>query len=325
MKPAYRIQVDGDDVTASFQGQLTSLTITDKQGTESDELELVVSDPQGRIALPRRGVMVRVAIGWDGQSLIDKGTYEVDEVEHSGPPDVIRIKGRAAQLQGKIKEQREDSYHDLTLGQILSTIADRQGLIAAIDPKLAAITIPHIDQTTESDANFLTRLGKDYDATATVKDGRLLFLPAGAGTTASGKALPAVTLKRNASVSHSFTISDREGADTGVEAQYRDLDAAETKTVVAGDESGTVKKLRPVYPTEGEAQAAAVAAKTEAKRAQREIRLSCAVGMLELIAGQPLRLTGFRTEIDEVPWIVQDITHTLTDGEGLHTSLTAQG
>ena len=325
MKPAYRIEVDDKDVTASFQGQLTSLTITDKKGTESDELELVVTDPQGRVKLPRRGVMVRVAIGWAGSALIDKGTYEVDEVEHSGPPDVIRIKGRAAQLQGKIKEQREASYHGQTLGQILSTIADRHGLITAIDPTLAATQIQHIDQTTESDANFLTRLGKDYDATATIKDGRLLFLPAGAGTTASGKPLPAVTLRRRDGVSHSFTIADREGEDTGVQAQYRDLNAAETKTVTAGDTSGTVKTLRRVYPTEDEAQAAAVAAKTEAKRSQREIRLSCAVGLPELIAGGPLRLVGFRPEIDEVPWVTEDVTHTLTDGEGLHTSLTAKG
>jgi len=325
MKPVYSIQVDGTDRTGSFQGQLASLTITDKTGTDSDELELVVTDPQSRIALPKRGVMIRVAIGWEGGALIDKGAYEVDEVEQSGPPDVIRIKGRAAQLQGKVKEQREASYTGQTLGQILSTIADRHGLVTAIDPKLAGIKVAHIDQTTESDVNFLTRLGKDYDATATIKDGRLVFIPAGAGTTASGTPLPALTLKRSAGVSHSFTISDREGADTGVQAQYRDLGKAETKTAVAGDTSGTVKTLRRVYPTEEEAQAAAIATKSAAKRAQREIRLSCAIGMPELIAGQPLRLTGFRSEIDEVPWIVQDITHTLTDGEGLNTSLTAQG
>lgn len=325
MIPAYRIEVDGADVTARFQGQSVTITLTDKQGTESDELELSVSDPDASIALPRRGVLVRVAIGWAGQALVDKGSYQIDEVEHSGPPDIIKVKGRAAQLQGKIKEQREDSYHDVTLGEIVSTIADRQGLIAAIDPTLAKINIPHIDQTTESDANFLTRISKDYGATATVKDGRLVFVPAGAGTTASGKKLPTVTLRRSTGISHSFTIQDREGADTGVEASYRDLDAAQTKTVVAGDADGTVKKLRPVYPTEGEAAAAAAAAKSEAKRAQREIRLSCAVGMPELIAGQPLRLTGFREEIDEVPWVVEDITHTLTDGEGLHSSLTAKG
>ncbi|WP_372395149.1 contractile injection system protein, VgrG/Pvc8 family (plasmid) [Azospirillum sp. HJ39] len=323
MKPAYSIVVDGDDVTSAFQGQLASLTVTDKTGTDSDELEIEVTDPAGRIALPRRGVMVRISIGWGG-ALVDKGTYEIDEVEHSGPPDVIRIKGRAAQLQGKVKEQREASYHDVTLGRIVSTIADRLELIAAIDPKLAATKVGHIDQTNESDANFLTRLGKTYGATATIKDGRLVFVPAGAGTGAGGQALPSITVARDSTVSHRFTVADRD-ATTAVEAQWQDTTAGQTKTVVAGDDSGTVTKLKPVYPTEDQAQAAAVAAKTEATRSQREIHLTLAVGRPELVAGGPMTLTGWRAEIDGVGWIIDDVTHTLTEGEGLTTSLTAKG
>lgn len=324
MKPAYRIVVDGTDVTGAFQDQLTTLTLTDKVGTDSDELELLVADPRARIALPRRGVSVRVAIGWDG-ALVDKGTYEIDEVEHSGPPDEIRIKGRAAQLQGKIREQREASYTGTTLGAIVSTIAARLKLIAAIDPKLAAIAVAHVDQTNESDANFLTRLGKQYGATATVKDGRLVFVPAGAGTSASGKALAAVTIERKDGVSHRFTVADREAA-AGVQAQWQDTAAGTTKTVTAGDDTaGPQTKLRAVYPTEREAAAAAVAAKAQATRAQREISLTLAIGRPELQAGGPLRLAGFRPEIDEVPWVIDDVTHTLTGGEGLTTSLTAKG
>ncbi|MGY0794322.1 contractile injection system protein, VgrG/Pvc8 family [Azospirillum argentinense] len=323
MKPGYRIVVGGTDVTGAFQGQLTSLTLTDKVGTDSDELEVVVSDPRARIALPRRGVSVRVAIGWDGV-LVDKGTYQIDEVEHSGPPDEIRIKGRAAQLQGKIREQREDSYTATTLGAIVSAIAGRLELIAAIDPKLADIKVAHIDQTNESDANFLTRLGKQFGATATVKDGRLVFVPAGAGTSASGKALATVTIERSDGVNHRFTLADREAA-AGVQAQWQDTAAGETKTVTAGDTAGPQTKLRAVYPTEGEAAAAAVAAKTQATRSQREIALTLAVGRPELLAGGPMRLVGFRPEIDGVPWVIDEVTHTLTGGEGLTTSLTAKG
>lgn len=325
MTPEYRILADDNDVTASFRGQLVSMTITDKQGTDSDELEFIVSDAGGRVVLPRRGVMIRVAIGWQGQPLTDKGTYQVDEVEHSGPPDQVRVKGRAAQMQGKIKSQRDDSYTGQTLGQILTAVAQRHGIKPAIDPTLAAQPIAHIDQTNESDLNFITRLGKDYGATATVKDGRLVFLPAGSGQSASGKPLPPATLTRRQGVSHSFTISDREGGDSGVQAQWRDLGAAETKTAVAGSTDGPVKTLKTVYPTPAEATAAAMAVKTEAKRKQREIRITCDRGMPELIAGQPIRLSGFRAEIGEVPWVVEECTHILTGDQGLQTSFTAHG
>lgn len=323
--PAYRILADDVDVTAAIAKHLVSLTITDKPGVEGDEFELVISDARGTIALPRRGALIRPSIGWRGQPLIAKGTYQVDEVEHRGPPDMIAIKGRAAQLQGPIKVQRELSYTGQTLGEILRTVAGRNGLAPAVDAGLAARQIAHVDQTNESDANFLTRLGRDYDAIATVKDGRLLFVPAGSGTSASGARLPTLRLTRRSGISHSFTISDREGGDTGVKAQYRDLDAAETKTAVAGDETGPVTTLRPVYPTEGEAAAAATAAHTRAKRGQRELRLTLDRGRPELIAGQPLRVSGWRAEIDDVEWVTEDVTHTLTESDGLHTTLTAKG
>lgn len=324
MTPDYQILADDADVTASIRGQLASLTITDKEGMDSDEFELVVTDPLGKIVLPKRGVIIRPSIGWKGRGLVAKGAFEVDEVGHAGPPDVVRIKGRAAQFRGKIKEQREQSYTDQTLGQILKSVAGRNGLTPAIDASLAGIRIPHLDQTNESDANLLTRLGQDFDAVATVKDGHLVFLPTGSGRGASGAPLPTYRLTRSKGVTHDFTISDREGEDTGVKAKWRDLDGAETKEALAGDAGGTVKTLRAVYPTEEQAAAAATAAVAKAKRDQRKLSLDLAVGDPEIVACQPLKVSGFIPEIDEVDWTIEDVTHTLDEG-GLVTKLTAKG
>jgi uncharacterized protein len=256
--------------------------------------------------------------------LVPKGAYEVDEVEHSGPPDKIRIKGRAAQFQGKIKEQRQDSYHATTLGDVLSKIAGRNELTPAVAADLAAIPVTHLDQTNESDANLLTRLGREHDAIATIKDGRLVFVRAGSGTSASGADLPTATIARTASVDHAYTVQDREGSDTGVKAMWHDTDKGETKTTLSGDETGPVKTLREVYPTEHQAQAAATAAASQIKRDQRALSLSLAVGRPDLIAGQPLRVTGFRPEIDAVAWTIEELTHALDDG-GLTTKLKAKG
>lgn len=43
--------------------------------------------------------------------------------------------------------------------------------------RLRDTAIEHIDQTHESDAAFLRRLGRKYDAVATVKNDKLLFIP----------------------------------------------------------------------------------------------------------------------------------------------------
>jgi phage protein D len=85
---------------------------------------------------------------------------------------------------------------------------------------LAGLVIDHIDQTGESDANFLTRLAKDHDAIATVKQGKLLFIPTGAAQSASGIPRPP-SITRASGDTHSFLIADRENYN-GVKAYYQD-------------------------------------------------------------------------------------------------------
>lgn len=80
---------------------------------------------------------------------------------------------------------------------------------------LKAIAVPHIDQSQESDAAFLTRLAERNGALVSVKYGRLLFLKAGSGLTASGKPVPQMTVERGDGDRHQFAIADRE-AYTGV-------------------------------------------------------------------------------------------------------------
>jgi len=323
MRAVWRITADARDVTAAIRPRLISLEVTDKPGLDSDTLTLTIADHDHAVALPPRGVILRVAIGWDGQGLVDRGSYRVDEVSHDGPPDKITIKARAADLTGGLKAQREDSYHGQTLGDVLGTVANRNGLTLAVAPDLAGLPIPHVDQTNESDAHFLTRLADRFDAVGTIKDGRLLFTPRGTGTTAAGATLPALILRRTATTGHAFAVKDREGKTTGVRAQWRDYDAAQTGYATVGDE-GSVTTLKRVYPTEGEAKAAAQAAINRIGRGERSLSLDLARGEPAAIAGQPVTVAGFRPELDAVDWIAETVSHTVTADGGLRTQIQCQ-
>ena len=85
-----------------------------------------------------------------------KGKFTVDEVEHRGAPDVVTIRARSADFRGTLNSRREGSWHDTTLGAIVEAIASRNKLEASVAPSLAGIKIPHIDQSQESDAKFLS-------------------------------------------------------------------------------------------------------------------------------------------------------------------------
>lgn len=327
MKPAFSITADSKDVTARLRGNLKSLRLTDKVGLEADELELTLADHDGGLILPRRGVILGLAIGWSGGPRIDKGTFSVDEIGHSGPPDVVTIRARSVAFQGPIKCQREQAYDATTLGDILTTLAARNNLVPAIENRLAQTPIPHIDQTNESDANFLTRLGQDYDAIATISDGRLLFIPAGHPSSLGGAPLPTVVMTRAETDTHTFSITDRGGSHSGVRAKWRRIGSGETRYAIAGEtEDGKaegLKTLKRDYPSQIEAQAAADAEFKRLQRGQTEIGLTLPVGRPEIIPNLPLRLQGWRPEIDNEKWLTGEVTHQIDDS-GFTTAVAAQ-
>ena len=75
--PAYQVLVDGKDISAAIRPRLMSMTITDNRGFTADTIELTLDDSDGQLDMPRRGATLRALIGWQGQALVDKGTYKI--------------------------------------------------------------------------------------------------------------------------------------------------------------------------------------------------------------------------------------------------------
>lgn len=233
-RPVFEITVDGISLTSIIRQRLIQLTHTDNRGFEADTVEIEVDDTDGKLDIPARGAIIALAFGWAASGLVPKGTYTVDEISHRGAPDILTIRARSADLRTGLSTQRDRSWHNITLGAIIQTIAIENDLKSTVHPGFFGIVIDHIDQTNESAANFLTRLARLHDAIATVKDGRLLFIPAGGGVTASGKPIPTVIIRRSSGDSHEFTIADR-ATYQGVRAHYHDLNLAVKGEATWGD------------------------------------------------------------------------------------------
>lgn len=158
--------------------------MTDNRGFEADHLDIELDDTDGQIAMPPRGATLTLWLGWQDSALIKKGTFTVDEIEHRGAPDTLTIRGRSADFRGTLNSRREQSWHDTTLRQIVETIAARNKLTTSVADTLKAVAVPHIDQSQESDAVFLSRLAERNGterngASVSVKAGKLLLLKAG--------------------------------------------------------------------------------------------------------------------------------------------------
>ena len=245
--PVFRLTVDGNDIAQLISPRLIALDLTDNRGLEADQLSVTLSDHDGLLAIPPRGAVLHLWLGWSDSGLVDKGTYTVDETEHSGAPDVLSIRARSADLRKGLKVKRERSWSSpKTLGDVLTDIALGNNLKPVLAPALAGLPILQLDQANESDANLLTRLGEDFDAVATVKAGCLLCLPAGGGKTASGLALPHIILTRQDGDQHRYLQADRDSYD-GVRAYFYDVNSAKKQEAIAGAKGDNLKDLRHTY------------------------------------------------------------------------------
>ncbi|SDK67462.1 contractile injection system protein, VgrG/Pvc8 family [Billgrantia gudaonensis] len=309
--PDYRLTLAGQRISPQLGARLQRLRLTDRRGLEADQLDLTLEDHDGRLALPPRGAELHLAMGWKGEPLVDRGTYIVDEVEHSGAPDVLTIRARSADMRQGLPGKRTQSWDDIALGDIIATIAERHDLEPKTGQHLQGIYLEHIDQTEESDLHFLTRLAERYDAIATVKAGRLLFIPEGTGTTAGGTEIPPIRLTRQAGDRHRYSVTDRD-AYTGVVAEWHDPDAAEPREVIAGS-AGEPKRLRPTYATEADALAAAESEWQRLQRGGAAFTLDLAEGRPELNPETPVTLAGWKREIDATAWLITEIGHELSD------------
>lgn len=320
-RPEYAIQANGSDITATIKECFKSLTLTDEAGMSSDSLSIVLAD--NGIQLPASGAELKLWLGYQG-AVRYMGLFVVDEIALSGPPDTMTIKALAAPFKksstyAALQDQKTRSWESCTVDTLVRTLAKEHGLTPAVSASLADITLDHIDQTNESDMNLLTRLARNMDAIAKAGGGRLIFVPQGENTTASGKNLATVALTRSELSNWRVGISDR-GNYGAVVAVWRDKDAAEDKEVVVGD--GTpVHRLRHVYPSSEAATRAARGRFKQFTRGTSALSLTLAAGRTDIVAESPLQVSGVRTGINGT-WSVTRVTHTL--GANLTTALEAE-
>lgn len=231
------------DITQIVTDRLISLSISDNRGFEADMLELELSDHDGLLELPPRNATIQVAVGWLGSFLVDKGKYLVDEVQFSGAPDKVNIRARSADLKGSLSEKKERSFDKIKLTALVEQLAKENQLQANVSESYSHITLPHIDQTSESDINLLTRLAEQYDAIATVKNGTLLFMPTGKGKTASGAAIPPFEITRQIGDSYNFSIAESDNYKA-VRAYWHNTDTGKRGEVIIDENSKITKKQK---------------------------------------------------------------------------------
>ncbi|WP_314190274.1 contractile injection system protein, VgrG/Pvc8 family [Paracoccus yeei] len=333
-KPTFQVIVNGTDVTSTFLPRVSSIRLTDTAGIQSDQCEIELADhmPLMPLVIPETGAEIQVALGYLAAAQV-VGIYIVDEVEVSGPPGRMRITGFASAHgssdagKSPITTSRRRSWREgTTVAQMVDKIAGENGFRAAVSAEAGKMTLPHIDQIDESDANLLTRVARDQGLIFKVGGGALVVVRTGESTSTSGQSLPIVSLGRGEVTRWGMRIT-RRASYARVVASYRDFGKSEPVDVevdaqppgVAG--VAQVKRLKQIYPSEAAARAAAEAEARRGQRAARTLQVQMP-GRADLMAEGRLLLTDFRPGVAG-EWLIRQVTHTL-DANGWAAAVEAE-
>lgn len=346
LTPVAKLSINGKPFNTDALSRIISISLTDKSGFEADELTVSLSDHDGKLALPPKSAEITIALGYIETGIVDKGSYKITEVSWSGAPDTLHITAQSADTSDRFSEAKEKSWHKTSLKEIIESIAAANGYTPIIGKAYQDEKIDHIDQSNESDAAFLSRLAERYDAIATVKHGRLLFVSSGEATTASGQPLPTIRITRNSGDQYTFRYSNTESYNA-VRAYYIDKQTGKKHEVVITEDNydpvkktvtttkevteikqvdtagKKIKTLRHTYQSPKTAATGARAAYKKLKRGAMEFDISLAVGRPDVAPESPVTLQGFKPEIDAEKWVGKETVHTL-DGNGLTTAVKLQ-
>lgn len=324
-KPSYKIEVNGKDVTANIQDNLISIVLVDNAtGDEADTLNIAVYRKKGkkRVALPKRGAVLKVWLGYEETSLMYMGQYVMGK--RNVNPYIMTLIAQSTPVNsskafGQLNTQRTRSLPDgVTIGSLCQLVASTHKLSNKVASTLAGTPLGVVYQRNESDLHLLTRLSKDFHFSFKIANGTLIVYPADDATAGGTQAVPTLTVTE-------ADLKDWDWDDDGkteggtVIAKYRT--PTKQSVEVSAGQGEPIRRLKRVYPSQLQATTAANAHLTSNKKQQTNLQLTF-IGNPTLIAEAKITLKGLDEPELNRTYTAQKVTHTI-DNAGFVTLVEA--
>lgn len=321
-EPNFSISAEGSDITDEIRTNMVNLTITDYGGDQKKSDQVSITIASENLDLPKKGAKLEVGVGF-GQELVDKGTFVVDAVNSGGSgsgPRLIQIVARSfsksnAYGHSTVQSQRLRSFSNITLGDLLNTIATEHGLTPRVPDTLASKMLVHVDQLHESDMNLITRIAAAAGAVSKISHGYWILSPRDGTTTISGQDLKKYTIHRDMTDSWSYHSNsdhpDSSSSGSGTQViSYYDLGTGTNKSITIG--SG-----EPVMhldePTLADAQDLASSFSTHSKKklVGMSVSMPAEPEMMDLTAQCLITTADFGT-VEDRDWHISKLDFSLT-------------
>ena len=174
---------EGKDISRDIAPYLISFSYTDNASDKADDISITLEDKERLWCsdwFPTKGDKIKASIvlhDWDEANKTESlpcGTFEVDQIECSGPPNQVSIKAVSTLVSKPMRQEKHTkAWENTNLSTIAGDVANKNGLAlfwdCPNDPKFE-----RRDQVEVSDLEFLSGLARDYGIAVKVTDTQLV-------------------------------------------------------------------------------------------------------------------------------------------------------
>lgn len=173
----------GKDISLDIAPYLLSFTYTDNSSDKADDISLTLED-RDRLWIadwfPAKGDTVNASIiihDWEAANRTESlpcGTFEVDQIECSGPPNQIVIKAVSTLVSKPMRQEKHTkAWENVKLSTIAGDATSKNGLTLFWDSPENPF-FERRDQVEVSDLEFVSSLCRDYGIAVKVTDTQLV-------------------------------------------------------------------------------------------------------------------------------------------------------
>ncbi|MGC1675969.1 MAG: hypothetical protein WA740_00440 [Candidatus Binataceae bacterium] len=322
LAPQWILNYAGVNISGEISAMVRAISYVDRLGAKSGDLCVEVEDHARRWQgpwYPALGDGIEAFLGYNGGRLLECGSFQVDDLQLCGPPDVFRLRCLAAYITLAMRTRNSIAYEGQTLLAIAATIAGKYGLELVSASELEDLGFARVTQRDETDLEFLARLADAFGYDFTIRGTQLVFY----AHTALQAAAPVATIVRSDLERFQFRNRTRRIYSTASTAYFDPSGKqliAQSASAAAITPSGDTLKL--IARCENAAQAArrATAALNRNNQSLFSARL-IGPGDPALCAGCNVLLSGWGM-LDGI-YLIETARHLLSRARGYTTELEA--
>ncbi|MDR0580189.1 MAG: phage tail protein [Campylobacteraceae bacterium] len=319
-KPDFKLEAAGKDITAQIKKNLISLTYNDKQGEETDDVNITL---HGLFEIKPFGSDLKLFLGYEG-NLFYCGVFYVQTFKKDYLNKTTEITATSADFTSALKVKKARLWGNTNLEKIAQKIANEHNMGCKTDKYAALATVESMIQGV-SDLEFLYTLCNSRAFFCMQKDNAFVIrakptLSSRITDVEPEEQLPLFNLKITELTSLVIEEANRDNYDAVV-LEWHDSETNEDKTVKTRQQEDNLNRVKnkiaateQIYHEKIPEPRDASEALWQAESKLRDLQKGGIKGSLEM-AGRRL-LTGSRLRIDTInqEFLVISVTHNLSDG-----------